>query len=132
MATIKAAVDDLLDLRRPVHAAMDAHFAPAFRQRVNGHWLDRAAFIDGIVQLRAVLGHASVTVLDELYEGARYAERHRIDLAMRDGAVVSREVYVFAERDQQGRFVWIDEASIAAADGRAPSASGVDNLVDKH
>ncbi len=94
---------------------MDAHFAPAFRQRVNGSWIDRATFLEGIVRLREMLGQAKVTVLDELANGEHYAERHLIDLVMRDGAVAHREVYVFAQRDAHGRFVRIEEATIAVS-----------------
>lgn len=113
MSTIKEAVDDLLNPQLAVHASMDAHFAPAFRQRVNGSWTDRAAFLEGFVRLREMLAQAKVTVLDELADGEHYAERHLIDLVMRDGAVAHREVYVFAQRDSHGRFVCIEEATIA-------------------
>jgi hypothetical protein len=37
-----------------------------------------------------------------------------IDLAQRDGEHVVREVFVFAERDADGRFVRIEEAALAA------------------
>lgn len=92
---------------------MDAHFAPTFRQRVNGSWIDRATFVEGIMRLREVLAQGKVTVLDELDAGERYAERHLVDLVMRDGTVVQQEVYVFAQRDAAGRFVRIEEATIA-------------------
>jgi len=35
-----------------------------------------------------------------------------IDLAQRDGGHVVREVFVFAERDADGRFVRIEEATL--------------------
>lgn len=113
MSTIKQAVDDLLDPQLSVQASIDRHFVPAFRQRVNGSWIDRATFLDSIVGLRAALDHATVTVLDELVTGAHYAERHRIELFMRDGSLACQEVYVFAQRDADGRFVCIEEATIA-------------------
>jgi hypothetical protein len=87
---------------------------------VNGSWIDRATFLEGIVQLRAVLDHAKVTVLDELGNGERYAERHLIELVLRDGAVAYQEVYVFAQRDSDGRFVRIEEATIAVSHGHDP------------
>lgn len=113
MSTIKEAVDDLLNPQLAVQASMDRHFAPAFRQRVNGSWIDRAAFLEGIVRLREVLDQVKVTTLDELAAGEHYAERHLIDLVMRDGAVAHQEVYVFAQRDSDGRFVRIEEATMA-------------------
>ena len=43
MTTLKAAVDDLFNNRRlPAPEAVDRHFAPAFRQRVDGSWVDRS------------------------------------------------------------------------------------------
>jgi hypothetical protein len=120
MATVKEAVEDLLNPQLPVQAVIDTHFAPAFHQRVNGSWIDRATFLEGIVRLRAVLDHAKVTVLDELGKGERYAERHLIELVLRDGAVAYQQVYVFAQRDSDGRFVRIEEASIAVSHGQDP------------
>lgn len=120
MSTIKEAVEDLLNPHLSVQASIDMHFVPAFYQRVNGSWIDRATFIQGIVRLRAALDHAKVTVLDELGTGECYAERHLIELVMRDGAVACQEVYVFAQRDSDGRFVRIEEASIAVSQEQDP------------
>lgn len=116
MSAIKEAIDDLFNPQLAVQEAMDRHFAPAFRQRVNGNWLDRAAFLDGIARIREALDEARVTVLDELAAGERYAERHIIDLVMRDGARVRQEVYVFAQRGYDGRFVCIEEAIVSSGD----------------
>lgn len=113
LSTIKEAVDDLLNPQIAVQESMESHFAPAFRQRVNGRWIDRAAFLEGIVRLRAALDQASITVLDELANEEHYAERHLIHLVMRDGQIVRQEVYVFAQRASDGRFVSIDEATLA-------------------
>lgn len=119
MSTIKKAVVDLLNRELPAQEALDAHFAPDFRQRLNGNWIDRAAFFDGIVRLRESLDKATVTVLDELGTGEHYAARHLINLAMRDGQVINQEVYLFARRDLDGRFVCIEEVSIAAGAEKA-------------
>ncbi|EEF26750.1 conserved hypothetical protein [Ricinus communis] len=113
MSTIKQAVVDLLNPELSAQASLDAHFAAGFRQRVNGNWIDRATFFDGIVRLRTSLDKAAVTVLDELGSGERYAERHLISLAMRDGQVINQEVYLFAQRDRDGRFVCIEEVTMA-------------------
>lgn len=59
-----------------------------------------------------LLKQSRVTVLDEVVDTARYAQRHRIELTFRDGSRVSREVYVFAELDAESRFVRIDEVTL--------------------
>lgn len=94
---------------------MDLHFAPSFRQRVDGRWADRAEFVAGVVSMRATVEHAAITVLDELADGALYADRHLVDLLGRDGERMRQEVYVFAERDAEGRFLRIEEATVKAA-----------------
>ncbi len=113
MTTIKDAFDDLLNNQQlPADEAVDLHFAPTFRQRTNGSWDDRAGFLAHIVDLRKVVEHASITILDELTDANRYAERHVVDLVQRDGKRILQEVYVFAERDSDGRFVRIEETTL--------------------
>jgi hypothetical protein len=113
MTTIKDAVEDLLDPRRlTVEEAANRHFGPTFRQRTNGRWDDRDAFLARIALLRESVDHATITVLDELGEAGRYAERHVVELVRRDGTRIVQEVYVFAERDPDGRFVRIEEATV--------------------
>lgn len=110
---LKRAIEDLLDVARgSVAEAMDRHFATTFRQRIGGRWLDRAEFSAGISELRVVTRTVAITVLDEMVDGARYAERHRIELTKDDGALIAMEVYVFAERDHNGHFVRIEEATV--------------------
>jgi len=113
MTSLKDAVEDLLNHRHlSVEQAADRHFAPGFRQRTNGHWDDRDTFVARIAQFREIVEHASITVLDELADGPRYAERHRIELARRDGQRTVQEVHVFAQRDPDGRFACIEEATV--------------------
>lgn len=113
MTTIKDAVEDLLNNRQlTVEEAIDRHFGPAFRQRTNGSWDDRAAFRARIIQLRDVVEHTTITVLDELIDADSYAERHVVDLVKRDGERIVQEVYVFAKRDPDGRFTRIEEATV--------------------
>ncbi|MFC3565870.1 nuclear transport factor 2 family protein [Xanthomonas dyei] len=108
---LKAAVEDLLNNRQlSVEGAMDRHFSPDFRQCSNGLREDRTAVSERIVQLREDLQHATFVVRDEFCCGNRYAQRHTIALAMRHGPALALDVYVFAERDADGRFLWIDEA----------------------
>jgi hypothetical protein len=111
-STLKQAIDDLFDPHLLAEEALDRHFSRSFRQRVNGSWHDRAAFLAGIVSLREVVEQATVTVLNEFVDGDRYAERHVVNLSKRDGTRIKQEVYVFAQRDADGRFVRIEEMSL--------------------
>lgn len=115
MPTLAEAIEDLLNHQElPVGEAADRHLAAGFRQRVNGGgWVDRAGFLAGIAAAREAVGHVVVTVLDELADGDRYAERHVIELVRRDGARAVQEVYVFARRDGDGRFARIEETTVA-------------------
>ncbi len=113
--TLKQAIDDLFDPQLSVEEALDRHFSPLFRQRVNGSWQDRSAFLAGIASFRGAVERATVTVLDELVDGDRYAERHVVDLRKRDGSRMLQEVYVFAQRDVDGRFVRIEEVALPLA-----------------
>lgn len=114
MTTIKDAVEDLLNNRQLTSGeAVDRHFSPAFCQRTNGSWDDRPAFLARIVLLRDLIQHATITVLDELVDGERYAERHVVDLLKHGGERVVQEVYVFAQRGPDGRFTRIEETTLA-------------------
>jgi hypothetical protein len=118
MTSLKEAVDDLLNNPQlTVEEAMDRHFAANFRQRTNGTWDDRASFMARMRDLRQSAARVTFTVLDELSDGARYAERHRVDLVHRDGERMRLEVYVFAERDAAGRFVRIEESTLVLESG---------------
>lgn len=104
MSTIKDAIADLFNRELTVEEAVERHFDPFFRQRVNGDWLVRHAFLAGIISLREVVDQVTITVLDEFSDGNRYSERHVIDLIKRDGERIRQEVYLFAERAHDGRF----------------------------
>lgn len=112
MSTLKKAIDDLFDPELSAEEALNRHFSSSFRQRVNGSWGDRSTFLAGIVLLREVVEHTTVTVLNEFVDGDRYAERHVVDLRKRDGTRILQEVYVFAQRDSDGRFVRIEETTL--------------------
>lgn len=109
---LKRAIDDLLNLSVALPVAVDRHFAPGFRQTVNGLEVDRTAFIAGIETLRSELKEVRVTVLDEVFEADRYAQRHRIELTLQDESRVVREIYAFAELDAELRFIRIDEVAL--------------------
>ncbi|MDR6936510.1 nuclear transport factor 2 family protein [Luteibacter sp. 3190] len=113
MTILRKAILDLFDPGVPTTDAAERHFDPSFRQRVDGAWIDRAAFVAGIEVLKEDLVRVDVSVLDELVVDERYAERHVIDLELRNGARIAREVYVFGRRGPDGRFVSIEEATIA-------------------
>jgi len=113
MGTIKEAIDDMFNHGLTAEEAVERHFDPCFRQRVNGMWVDRSTFLAHIVSLREVVAHVTVTVRDEFLDGDRYAERHVIDLSKLDGDRIRQEVYLFAERGKDGRFTRIEEATLA-------------------
>ncbi len=51
-------------------------------------------------------------VHDELRNGNLYATRHRVLCTRRSGEEVDMEVYMFAEIDDSGRFIRIEEATL--------------------
>jgi 1,6-anhydro-N-acetylmuramate kinase len=115
MTTLRDALADLLENHElPVDEAADRHIAPGFRQRTNGQWDDRAGFLARIRHLRSNTRDVTITVLDEITDGSRYAERHIIDLLGADGRRVVHEVYVFASLGPDGRFERIEEATVMA------------------
>lgn len=114
MNTLKDAIDDLLNNSQlSTTEALNKHFAPNFRQRVNGQWVDRATFADQIARLRKIVQSTQVMVLDEIATKHRYAEHHLIELLMHDGGRSSHEVMVFGELGPDGRFVRLEEATVA-------------------
>lgn len=110
---IRLALDELLNRQEfPLETVLDRHFSPDYRQRTNGVWDDRAAFARHARKLRDVIESARIEVLEELRDGDRYADRHRVHVVKRDGARVVQEVYLFAELDTDGRFVRIEETTL--------------------
>ena len=105
--TIATALKDLLlTPGLPLEEALDRHFAPEYRQRTDGAWIDRAGFAEHIAHLRGVVADGTIG------DGAAYAERHTIDIVKADGSTASHEVYVFAERAADGRFVRLEEVTL--------------------
>ena len=76
-----------------------------------------------ISDFRDVVEHATITVLDELDDADRYAERHVIDLLKRDGGRIRQEIYVFATRDPDGRFARIEETTLMLEQQEMPEAT---------
>lgn len=117
MTTLKDALADLLQNQDlSVDEAADRHISSGFRQRTNGQWDDRAGFLTRIAHLRSTTQHTTITVLDELIDGGRYAEHHIIDLRHNDGRRIVQEVYLFAALDSDGRFERIEEVTLAVGD----------------
>ncbi|MEU9988840.1 nuclear transport factor 2 family protein [Streptomyces sp. NPDC048045] len=110
---IKAALTDLLlDEDITLTEAADRHFTPDYRQRTDGEWADRAEFLDHIAHLRTLVADGEVEVHEELYDGAKYADRHTCHITKKDGSTVSMEVYVFADLSPDGRFQRIEETTL--------------------
>ncbi|MGB6241839.1 MAG: nuclear transport factor 2 family protein [Castellaniella sp.] len=113
ITNIRSALDDLLNQQqRPLEDVLTRHFGPDFRQRTNGQWADRDAFAQHARKLREVTASARIEILDELRDGNRYADRHRVYVVKRDGSRVVQEVYLFAELDAEGRFACIEETTL--------------------
>jgi hypothetical protein len=110
---IRTALDEILNQQQlPLDEVLDRHFSSGYRQRTNGCWDDREAFARHARKLREVVESARIEVLDELRDGLRYADRHRVHVAKRDGTRVVQEVYLFAELDGGGRFARIEETTL--------------------
>jgi hypothetical protein len=123
--SITTAMTDLLftpDL--PLEEALDRHFAPGYRQRTDGVWADRAEFAEHIAHLRQVVAGGAVRVHEELASGSDYADRHTVDVVKVDGSTASLEVYVFAERGPDGRFVRLEEVTLMVAGSEADRGLG--------
>lgn len=62
MTTIKATVEDVFNNRQPsAEEALDRDFAPAFRRRTNGTWVDRPTVLVQIAELRETVEHVDIT-----------------------------------------------------------------------
>lgn len=112
-ADIRLALDELLNQRHlPLEDVLDRHFSPEYRQRTNGRWDDREAFSRHARKLREVVASARIEVLDEIRDGNRYADRHRVHVTKHDGGQAVQEVYLFAELDAAGRFLRVEEVTL--------------------
>ncbi|RMX08553.1 nuclear transport factor 2 family protein [Corticibacter populi] len=120
MTDIRSALEDLLNRQDiPLEEALERHFSPDYRQRTNGQWDDRAAFVRHVRKLREVVARARIEVLDELRNGTSYADRHRVHVTKRDGSEVVQEVYLFGEVDAAGRFLRIEETTLMLSGAEA-------------
>lgn len=122
---IRTALDGILNQQHfPLEEVLDRHFSPDYRQRTNGQWDDREAFASHARKLREVVASARFEVLDELRDGNRYADRHRVHVTKRDGTQVVQEVYLFAELDAEGRFARVEETTLMLAGAESDRGIG--------
>ena len=111
--SIVGPLDEILNQKHlPLEEVLDRHFNPQYRQRTNGHWDDREAFMMHARKLREIIASARIELLDEFRDGNRYADRHRVHITKYAGAMVVQEVYLFAEFDEKGRFVRVEETTL--------------------
>ncbi|MBL1098438.1 nuclear transport factor 2 family protein [Streptomyces coffeae] len=110
---ITTALTDLLFTPElDLNEAVDRHFTPDYRQRTDGRWDDRTAFLAHIAHLRTVVADGSVHVHEELVNGHLYADRHTVNVTKTDGTTVTMEVYLFGEFAPDGRFHRIEETTL--------------------
>lgn len=122
---IAAAITDLVfNSAITVEEAADLHFTPDYRQRTDGEWADRAGFIEHISHLRSVVADGFVEVHDELWDGAKYADRHTVHATKKDGSSVLLEVYVFADVAPDGRFSRVEETTLMVQGSEADRGLG--------
>jgi hypothetical protein len=105
-------------------AAADRHFAPDYRQRTDGRWDERDGFVEHIAHLRSIVAGGSVRVLEEFRDGARYADRHVVEILKRDGSHVDMEVYAFGEFAADGRFRRVEETTLMLSGAEADRGLG--------
>jgi hypothetical protein len=110
---IHAALDALLNQKHlPLEEVLVRYFSADYRQRTNGHWDDRAGFVLHARKLRELVASARIEVLEELCDGDRYADRHRVHVRKHDGTELVQEVYLFAQLDGSGRFRRVEEVTL--------------------
>ncbi|MGW5556504.1 hypothetical protein ACWER9_04660 [Micromonospora sp. NPDC003944] len=102
--------DVAFEPRLGLEEALDKYYAPDLIHTGDGRTRDRAAFAEMVAGIRSKVVEGTVTVLDELYDGLTYAERHRYTMTMTDGTVVNREMYYFATLAEDGRFQRVHES----------------------
>jgi hypothetical protein len=123
-ARISDALRELvLEQKLDVDTVMDKYFVPGFRHYHNGTEHSRAQFAGLATGARREIARGTVTVLDELRDGDRYAERHTLDLVRADGSGEQAEVYIIGGCGPDGRFSYLHEsgfplASPARGDGQ--------------
>jgi hypothetical protein len=88
---------------------LDRYYAPDFTYRADGKMLDRGEFAEMVARVRSQVAEGTVTVLDELRDGAAYAERHVFHITLKNGDSQDREVAIFGIFAPDGRFRHLSE-----------------------
>ena len=88
---------------------LDRYYAPDYTHRNDGKTMNRAEFAEMVACYRDRISKGEVTVLEEIYDGERYAERHVYDVVLTDGTTINRELYLFGILAEDGRFRHISE-----------------------
>ncbi|WP_313353614.1 nuclear transport factor 2 family protein [Kosakonia cowanii] len=110
---IEIVLDEILNQQKmAINEITERYFNPSYRQRTNGCWGDLKEFAHHAHKLREIVVSARIEVLDQLRDGNLYATRHRVLCSKRDGSEVIMEVYMFAETDESGRFLRIEETTM--------------------
>jgi hypothetical protein len=92
-----------------LNQVLDLYYAPDYTHRSDGKTLNRAEFTELAARVRGQVAEGTVTVLDELHDGATYAERHVFHITLKTGATQDREVSVFGTFAPDGRFRHVNE-----------------------
>ncbi|MCT1366981.1 hypothetical protein [Kocuria sp. HSID16901] len=110
---MKKMLDEIFNQRRvPLEEIVETYFARGYRQRTNGSWSTRDEFVSHLSRVRDVVESMDITVASELVEGERYADHHILRIHKRNGESTVQEVYAFARRDQDGRFLELQEVTL--------------------
>ncbi|GAA0453920.1 hypothetical protein Ade02nite_02240 [Paractinoplanes deccanensis] len=112
---ISDALRDLVFAPGDDPTTFDRYFSPTYTHRLDGAPMDRQAFEAMLAGLRRRVESGTVTVLDELTEGSRYAERHVYEATLTDGTKVKAESYVFGTLAADGRFDQLSETGVPLA-----------------
>ncbi|MCL6722930.1 nuclear transport factor 2 family protein [Klebsiella sp. T2.Ur] len=113
MITITTVLDEIINQQElPLELILNRHFSPGYRQRTDNEWEGLDGFAQHARKLREIIASGKIEVYDELRDGNLYATRHRVQCTKRDGKEVEMEVYMFAETDDSGRFIRVEEATL--------------------
>lgn len=113
MISIANVLDEIINQQEiPLERILKRHFSPGYRQRTDNEWEDLDSFSQHARKLREIISFGKIEVHDELRDGNLYATRHRVLCTKHNGDEVEMEVYFFAETDDSGLFVRIEEATL--------------------
>ncbi|KZR49684.1 hypothetical protein A3N69_09805 [Klebsiella aerogenes] len=111
--TITTVLDEILNQQEvPLDLILNRHFSPVYRQRTNNEWEGLDGFAQHARKLREIIASGKIEVCDELRDGNLYATRHRVLCTKHNGEEVDMEVYMFAETDDDGRFIRVEDATL--------------------